>query len=433
MEILETGIAQLWGFLQSNAFASGGVVVMLLGFAVAELRRLPLAIVRFARRRWLTWLEVPGHDEVYHWFKQWLFHHPSTRRFRNLRATSFIPNDVYHRDDQELRQVILSPGIGVHLLRHRGRWIWLTLEQDDKENRRSQPEASDTLKLTMLGGDRQFLLDLIAEARSAMMAASRVGTRIYLASFSSWSLHDIREPRSLESLILEEGLLEQIKGDIDWFLASKDWYHTRGLFWKRGYLLYGEPGNGKTSLVFTLAGVLGYHVCCLNLASDALSDDTFQSLVADLPPRSFLLLEEVDAALPNRAEASVKSEQDKNGSRLSLGCVLNVLDGYVSREGSLIFMTTNYPDRLDPALIRPGRMDRHFHLGPATPGQIARMFQHFYPEWTDVLGFVDGMPTGLSMAAIQAACLENPADPRAALRSIRQRYEPKTRDAAIKP
>lgn len=60
--------------------------------------------------------------------------------------------------------------------------------------------------------------------------------------------------------------------------------------------------------------------------------------------------------------------------------LLNCLDGVASTEERLVFMTTNYLDRLDPALIRPGRIDVKKEIGHATPHQLYLMFRRFYPD-----------------------------------------------------
>ena len=75
------------------------------------------------------------------------------------------------------------------------------------------------------------------------------------------------------SVVLAEGVAERIETDIRAFLGRGRWYAERGIPYRRGYLLYGPPGSGKTSFIQALAGELGYNICLLNLSERGLTDD----------------------------------------------------------------------------------------------------------------------------------------------------------------
>jgi chaperone BCS1 len=96
----------------------------------------------------------------------------------------------------------------------------------------------------------------------------------------------------------------------------------------------------------------------VNLSGDDMTDDTLNRLLSDAPERSIILLEDVDAMF---------SERDQmRKSKLSFSGFLNALDGVRSQEGQILFMTTNHRERLDPALLRPGRADVHVNLNYAS-------------------------------------------------------------------
>ncbi|MFC6661116.1 AAA family ATPase [Deinococcus multiflagellatus] len=179
-----------------------------------------------------------------------------------------------------------------------------------------------------------------------------------------------------------------------------------GIPYRRGYLLHGPPGNGKSSLVAALAGAYGLNVCVLNLAAPELTDDRLNTLLGNLPRRALLLLEDIDAVFVGR-------EPRSPAVKLSFNGLLNALDGVAAGEGRVTFMTTNHLSGLDPALIRPGRADRHLPLGNATPDQVAGMLRRFWPAWTDaqVQALSAGVPGGLlSMARVQEYLLERRHD-----------------------
>jgi chaperone BCS1 len=124
-----------------------------------------------------------------------------------------------------------------------------------------------------------------------------------------------------------------------------------------------------------LAGHLDYNICILNLNERGLTDDRLNHMLNQLPPRSFVLLEDVDAAFNQRNNTTAAKEYSVTFSGL-----LNTLDGVASTEERIVFMTTNHPECLDPALIRPGRVDKKVEISYVTPDQVYAMFTKFYPE-----------------------------------------------------
>lgn len=140
-------------------------------------------------------------------------------------------------------------------------------------------------------------------------------------------------------------------------------------------------GCGKTSLITALAGELDYSICALNLSERGLTDDRLNHLINVVPSQSIVLLEDIDAAVKNRDDESDETKKVYEGlNPLTLSGVLNMLDGVTSSEARILFMTTNHVQRLDSALIRPGRVDFKEYIGHATDEQIERAFTKFYPE-----------------------------------------------------
>jgi chaperone BCS1 len=144
-------------------------------------------------------------------------------------------------------------------------------------------------------------------------------------------------------------------------------------------MLFGPPGSGKTSFIQALAGSMGYNICLLNLAERGLTDDKLNHLLGLVPDRSFVLLEDVDSAFTRRVQTS----EDGFKSSVTFSGLLNALDGVASSEERVIFMTTNHVDKLDPALVRPGRVDVSEVLGDAAGEQAKRLFVKFYGHAAD--------------------------------------------------
>ncbi|PVH68428.1 P-loop containing nucleoside triphosphate hydrolase protein, partial [Cadophora sp. DSE1049] len=142
----------------------------------------------------------------------------------------------------------------------------------------------------------------------------------------------------------------------------------------KGESLYGPPGTGKSSLTCAIAGTCDLDIYILNISS--LDDSSLGKLFSELPANCVVLVEDIDAvnATQSRQRGTVETGQDETGSkgksqgRVSLSALLNVLDGVGSQEGRVLIMTTNHAERLDTALIRPGRVDMKLALGYTNQG-----------------------------------------------------------------
>lgn len=208
-------------------------------------------------------------------------------------------------------------------------------------------------------------------------------TTTYTCTGSDWrELSRPQVSRPLDSVVMEAGLVESLVKDCQRFLSSGAWYRQRGIPHRRGVLLHGPPGCGKTSLILALAGHLGLGISNLNLSDSSMTDTVLQARIADLPRNTILLLEDIDAAFVSR-DASLAVRTAHGGqSQVTLTGLLNALDGVVASEARLTFLTTNYPQRLDPALVRPGRVDLRLKIGHCNEDQILRLFRNFYTEAT---------------------------------------------------
>ena len=109
-----------------------------------------------------------------------------------------------------------------------------------------------------------------------------------------------KQARTLDSVVLDTDISETLKKDITTFQESAEWYQSKGVPYRRGYLLYGPPGTGKTSFVQAISGALKLNLCYLNLSSSEMDDDGLNRLLSEAPERSIILLEDVDAMFMQR-------------------------------------------------------------------------------------------------------------------------------------
>ncbi|CAA2982836.1 AAA-ATPase ASD, mitochondrial-like [Olea europaea subsp. europaea] len=202
---------------------------------------------------------------------------------------------------------------------------------------------------------------------------------------TKWSHVIFEHPASFDTLAMDPNKKEEIMKDLIRFTEAKDYYAKIGKAWKRGYLLYGPPGTGKSTMIAAMANLLKYDIYDLELT--AVKDNTeLRKLLIDTSSKSILVIEDIDCSLdltgqrekkektddekkeekdkdPVKAEMKKRDQSDQS-SQVTLSGLLNFIDGLWSACGGerIIVFTTNYVDKLDPALIRRGRMDKHIEL-----------------------------------------------------------------------
>lgn len=196
--------------------------------------------------------------------------------------------------------------------------------------------------------------------------------------------------KKLEHIISEDKII--IKEDIKDFISKENWYNERGIPYKRGYLLYGPPGNGKTSMLLGIANHFKKNVYFLDV--NELSDDNqLISLFNDVNEGSILVFEDIDACYTNR----------ESESKISFSSMLNCLDGAFSKHGLIVIMTTNHIEKLDPALIRDGRIDVKINMKNPSKKLINDYLNLFYKENIEIKEELGDF----SMAYVQNVCIKN--------------------------
>ncbi|XP_037076196.1 mitochondrial chaperone BCS1-like [Pollicipes pollicipes] len=407
--------------LSDNPYFGAGFGLFGVGAGAALLRKGSQVGMILFRRHYMMTLEVPCRDKSYQWLLQWM----TNKAAKQTQHLSVETTYKQHDSGKVTTNYDFIPSVGVHFLRYNSTWIRVERNREQHTLDLHMGVPWETVTLTALGRNKQIYFDMLEEARQMALRENQGKTLMYTAAGSEWrQFGHPRRRRPIDSVVLDENVAERILADVNEFRHNPAWYQDRGIPYRRGYLLHGPPGCGKSSFITALAGELGFSICVLNLSERGLSDDRLHHLLAVAPTESIVLLEDVDAAFVSREDTAQTRAAYEGLSRVTFSGLLNCLDGVASTEARIVFMTTNYLDRLDPALIRPGRVDVKEHVGHVTPHQLRRLFLRFYPgETAPAERFVAaagqlGRP--LSAAAVQGHFMLHKMDPeRAALSADR--------------
>lgn len=370
-------------------------------------------------------LEIRSHQPEFTMAMRWLSEQDATKRSRHI--TPRHPQFCYARrghdedgddddDDDDLldsttaaaaargeQQYVPSsrmarafiPGYGVHKVTFRGHTLWITREIDrhaakDSAIDRFTGEPREVLNVMSFSLSREIIEAWYLEIKRLAAAERSVTTAVFMPDGSHWAQLCSKPKRPLDTLVLP---LEtaQLPEDVRRFFGMRDTYRQRGLPWRRGYLFTGLPGTGKSSLILAMASHANAKgVYMLSAASSKnLDDEKLLKLVNTVPPRSLLVIEDIDTGPFSRilkpssddlkppgrkassATSASSSSSDKttsnNECQVTLSGLLNSLDGVAASEGRVLIMTSNSPAcDLPAALVRPGRVDKIVSFGCMT-------------------------------------------------------------------
>lgn len=395
---MSTIIAAAMALLNNPVFVGVGGGAILGGLMVA-LRSVPLKLWNGFLHLFTVEVHIENDDEAFRYVDKYLANHKGAQRARTIRVSS-----VYNRAEpnaENRRSWVAGAGLGAVWFIHGWRPVRVSRTLTETKNEGSTREY---FTIRMFGRSRQPLLNMLNDALKVEET-----DKISLYTYDRyWDEVASVTPRDPNTLILPSGQLERILADATWFNENRQFYVERGIPYHRGYLFSGNPGCGKTSILPILAKHIGRDVCTLNLSALD-SDAELQAAVTSAPANAIIALEDIDAA----TKAAHSREDGKDGATegVTLAGLLNVLDGIATPDGRIFAMTTNHPDRLDPALIRKGRVDKHEHFGFLYRQDQERMVSLFFDN-----PFSREAP--ISPAALQGILIDNMGDREAAKKAL---------------
>jgi len=401
----------------------------------------------------MSFVSINSDDDIYDHVMEWLAAQDISKKSRSLMAKTGHESAWDLQDGVEVDEEMDSesyinfsnwdakvppkfqPYFGTHWFFHCGRLFKF------KRTNKTMMTAGwggnvftedESISLTCIGRSTQPIKDLIKETRDHYLDKEKACTVVRRPApkdqrgrgRSVWHRVATRPSRPMETVVLERSQKDAVLADINEYLhpSTPRWYANRGIPYRRGYLFFGPPGTGKSSLAWAIAGVFGLDIYCISLVEPTLTEEDLGLMFTSLPRRCVVLLEDIDSAgLSKRqdlekdtksdtndaaakigaeitkaiqtAQESNKGKGKDNNQGISLSGLLNAIDGVASHEGRVLVMTTNFPEKLDEALIRPGRIDMKVSFTKATRAQICELFTRMYSPDSPAKPFPEAIKT----------------------------------------
>lgn len=381
---------------KDNPVMAGVISLYGAGILTYFCKDIPKKFLAFLKKHFTTTLSIANDSQCYYSLLSIIEKKNVSNKIRSIK----LFNDPY-KGNQFVTKGI---GSGDHIIYFKGVFIKASLQTHEVLSK----EEKLSIVLTKLGRSHRLFdeikkdLELYWEEQF-FKQESRTHTTIYQWSNGDYWDSILSYPkRDFSTIFIKEENKNQLTTSLDNFIKSENWYIKRGVPYQYGLLLYGEPGSGKTSLIKAIASYTNKNIATL-------SADSLYSLpkaIAKLPDHTILVIEDIDSSSRVKSRSKLtdqyNSVEDNGGdsnispprdslaeSMIGMGLseVLNALDGLIYKHGRMIIMTTNYIDKLDSALIRPGRIDLKMYLGYIDIEVFQKFLSIFFPEESSIYDF----------------------------------------------
>ncbi len=363
LELLNEWFASFTVFAKSNPVVSGIVSLWGLGVITFIFKKIPGQLWHMFVKQFTVRVVINGGDEAFINLMKWYQETGKSNNSRTLRLTN----------GKGESKEILSAGYGNHYFWFNNLPFKLVRK---KEEGGTTEKVRESIELITIGRS-QDKLKRILEASNPFFDSTKM-TKVYRWEHNLfWSLSHDQLVRSLDTVILPHKIKVNLVNHLKVFKADRDWYESHGIPYRTGLCLYGPPGTGKTSLVRSICGLDSRDLYILNLG--CMTDEHLEEAMVSIKENAVVLIEDIDSF----KAANKRITDDKVGidTSLTLSGILNAIDGVSGSNGRIIIITTNKLDAIDPALLRPGRVDLKLELGYLTKETAISAFISFFPEY----------------------------------------------------
>lgn len=366
----------------NNQFAMGGVFLGVAGGIIVYLKSLPRNLYNMGKRSISIDIEIRNDQKIFQYIEKW-FHDTKPCRF----SKSFKFDWIRSNQNQQYNSQLYI-GLGKHWFFYRGTLVVIDRSMDRELDLGMRADPMEYLTFTFYTLRKKKIIKFYDEIIKKYNPLKPKIT-IHTDRQGYWNSEiDLDLEKLKHNTILAGSLMNELISDINNFSTNQSWYDNLGIPHRRGFLFSGPPGTGKTSTIKQLAATLQSNIYIISDVRRVSKKD-LSSLLADVEKNDFVVIEDIDAMYTNicREENSDQrgggieaDEMDKANYISNLSGLLNSLDGLTSTDGYILFMTTNYIEKLDKALIRPGRIDRIIEFQNLVGEQASRMYKVFFPN-----------------------------------------------------
>lgn len=394
--------------LHTNPIFTGAMSVSIFASMMYWIKDLPKTIYRKIHNNILTTITFKEHSQGYDHIIKWIAPKLNNKFTRHYNAidTAGSNNNWWSHEETEIDWT-LGVGYGKFWLFY-DKCLFLVSHSISSDLKGKNGASQSTLSISTFGLSRKRIDQILQDSFSDQIFTKTIAVYLWGTGIwgDSYTLVERRKFRSLDTVVLAKGFKEDMISDIERFSNSEDLYIERGIPYRRGYLFAGLPGTGKSSIAFALASNFKKPIYCINLSS-VKDDNNLFNAMSKVPDGSILLLEDIDAT---KVAESRLIETDSTTkvvtTGVSLSGLLNSIDGVFAKEGRLLIMTTNHPENLDAALLRPGRVDRRFDFGYSDKDQVIQLLLKFFPNDIISLDMISKYADNKTASTIQSYCLQ---------------------------
>lgn len=396
-----------------------GIAFGISGVVIYQLKSIPLLLYRKVKQRIIYTVRIYQYDELFMVLERFFGDKHSTF-YRDVEASiddSVVPPSS---DDKRSPTILYKQEETTFIIKYNN--VKLLVSKAKEKMDKAQSLKDIYFRRYVISG---FLAKPAINAllNEALVYSNRrtvketVAIRVH-NKYGDWQNPKEIRVKSLDKIVLNPVTKNNIILALDDFTSSQDWYLSTSIPYKRGFLLYGPPGTGKTTLALGIARYTERKVYCINM--NCFEDDSFFiQAFQNFPENSILLIEDIDKVFSGR-------ENVKESSKISFSSLLNCLDGALYKHGLITIITTNHIEKLDPALLRTGRIDDKIEVPLPTEREISEYLTIFYGKEIPITGSFT-----LTMSDVQDICLHNKKDPDKAIGQLLSHTESEVKVLSI--
>ncbi|MCK5017004.1 MAG: AAA family ATPase [Candidatus Peribacteraceae bacterium] len=381
LESVLNSVLELWTqfttYSKSNPVIAGVVGLWGLSVATFVLKQVPTIIMNTIERQLTVTVSIHNADTAFYYCDYWCYQQKFTNTFRSLRVVGT------NWGDKTIGETSVTAGYGTHWFFYKWRLIKYNRVREEATGTQQNKE---TITFTTFGRSQSTIRLLLADIESSYVKNEVL--KIYEWETDRWQFAGEAPKRPWNSITTNDGIKEEILGQLTKFLDEDEqaWKLENGIHNKITIQLEGPPGTGKTSIVRAIASKLSRNIHVLSLSS--ISDNGLKKALSSAGKNSIILIEDIDSSSATKSREKSKNKSDGNApitlledwSMITIQGILNALDGISSSNGRIIFTTTNHPEKIDPAILRKGRINYRFIIDYMNNDSINSYLKKFFPN-----------------------------------------------------